>query len=233
MKKASVAFLSVSLLVFLVSRPAGAQDAALQQKAAAAKQAAARNQQALRTYSWLEQTQLSLKGEVKNTKVEQCQYGPDGKVMKTELSAPPPEQHQRGLKGRVIEKKKEEMKEEMASATALIKTYVPPTPDKIQAAVSAGKIALSPAGPGVVAIKFSDYNLPGDSMILTFESEVKSLRKINVNTYLDDPSNPVTLEVDLQTLPDGTNYPAIESLSLPGKEIDVRIQNSNYQKVGN
>ena len=36
-----------------------AQD--LQQKLAAAKQAAAANQQALRSYSWLEKTELSLK----------------------------------------------------------------------------------------------------------------------------------------------------------------------------
>ena len=40
--------------------PAGAQD--LQQKLAAAKETAARNQQALRSYSWLEKTELSLKG---------------------------------------------------------------------------------------------------------------------------------------------------------------------------
>ena len=38
----------------------------LQQKLAAAKQAAALNQKALRSYSWLEKTELSLKGEVKN-----------------------------------------------------------------------------------------------------------------------------------------------------------------------
>ena len=34
------------------------------------KQAAAKNQQALRSYSWLEKTELSLKGEVKSTKVD-------------------------------------------------------------------------------------------------------------------------------------------------------------------
>jgi hypothetical protein len=57
-----------------------------QQKAAAAKEAAARNQQALRSYSWITKTDLLLKGEVKNTKIESCQYGPDGKVHKTQLS---------------------------------------------------------------------------------------------------------------------------------------------------
>ena len=68
--------------------PAGAQD--LQQKLAAAKEAAARNQQALRSYSWLEKTELRLKGEVKNTKVDLCKYGPDGKVQKTPVVEPAP-----------------------------------------------------------------------------------------------------------------------------------------------
>src|SRR3990172_7417678 len=67
----------------------------LQQKAAAAQEGAARNQQALRSYSWITKTELSVKGEVKNTKIESCQYGPDGKVQKTELSEqPPPPQQQ-------------------------------------------------------------------------------------------------------------------------------------------
>ncbi len=62
----------------------------VQQKAAAAKEAAARNQQALRSYSWITKTELSVKGEVKNTKIESCKYGPDGKVQTTELTEPPP-----------------------------------------------------------------------------------------------------------------------------------------------
>jgi len=68
------------------ARPAGAQD--LQQRLAAVKQSVAANQQALRSYTWLEKTELSLKGEVKATKVDSCRYGPDGKVQKTPVVQP-------------------------------------------------------------------------------------------------------------------------------------------------
>ena len=104
-------------LALIVGRPA-AQD--LQQKLAAAKQAAALNQQALRSYSWLEKTELSLKGEVKNTKVDMCRYGTDGKVQKTPVVEPPPPQKQRGLKGKIVAKKTGEMKEELEAAVALV-----------------------------------------------------------------------------------------------------------------
>ena len=109
----------------------------MQQKAAAAKAAAARNQQALRSYSWITKTELSFKGEVKNTKIESCQYGPDGQVHKTELSEPPPPpEKKRGLRGKVVAKKTGEMKAELESAAALAHSYVPPSPEKIQAVIA-------------------------------------------------------------------------------------------------
>ena len=102
-------------LACLSGTQAGAQ-ADLQQKLAAAKTAAAANQQALRLYSWLEKTELSLKGEVKSTSIDMCRYGPDGKVQKTPVVQPPPPEKKRGLKGRIIENKKEEMKEDLQAA---------------------------------------------------------------------------------------------------------------------
>ena len=99
----------------------------IKQKAAAAKEAAARNQQALKTYSWIEKTDLSLKGEVKNTKIESCKYGPDGKVQKTLLTDPPKQEKKRGLRGRIAAKKTGEMKEELEASAALVQTYVPPS----------------------------------------------------------------------------------------------------------
>lgn len=211
-----------------------AQSPELQQKAAAAKEAAARNQQALRSYSWITKTELSLKGEVKNTKIESCQYGPDGKVQKTELSEPPepPERPKRrgGLKGKIVAKKTGEMKKELEDSAALVHSYIPPTAEKIQAAIAAGKVTISP-GAGAAAVRFADYQKAGDSLTLTLDSESKSIREIAVDTWLDEPENKVTLEVSFQSLPDGTNYAASTLLSIPKDHIEVRIENSNYQKL--
>ena len=126
--------------------PAGAQD--LQQKLAAAKESAARNQQALRAYSWLEKSELSLKGEVKNTKVDMCRYGPDGKVQKTPVVEPPPPEKKRGLKGKIVAKKTGEMKEELEAAVALVHQYVPPSPDLMQVVMNAGTASICAGRPG-------------------------------------------------------------------------------------
>jgi len=221
--------LAVAALALVVGRPAEAQD--LQQKAAAAKQAAAQNQQALRAYTWIEKVELSLKGEVKNTTVNSCRYGPDGKVQKTALVTPPPAEKKRGLRGKIVEKKTGEMKAELEAAAALVHTYVPPDPGLIQVVMNAGTASLSQAGPGAVVLKFPGYQKAGDSLSLTFDSAVKALRQIDVASYLDDPQSPVTFRVAMQGLPDGTSHPGSVVLGIPASQVGVRITNSNYQKL--
>ena len=203
----------------------------LQQKAAAAKEAAARNQQALHAYSWVTKTELSVKGEVKNTKIESCKYGPDGKVQKTELTEPPePQKKQRGMKGKMIAKKTGEMKEELEASAALVQHYVPPSADKLQAVIAAGKLSIAPGG-SASAIRFADYEKAGDALTLTLDSQSKSMQQVSVDTWLDGPENKVTLAVTFQSLPDGTNYAASTVLTIPKDNLEVRIENSNYQKV--
>jgi hypothetical protein len=221
--------LGVVTLVLVAGRPVEAQD--LQEKVAAAKQAAAQNQQALRSYSWVEKTEISLKGEVKSTTVNSCRYGPDGKVQKTQMSEPPPpQQKKRGLKGKVIAKKTGEMKEDMQAAVALVHQYVPPQPDKIQAAMAAGKITAVP-GAATTALRIADYAKAGDSLVLTLDSASKKLKGINVDTWKESPSDKVTLSVQMQSLPDGTNSAGTVVLAIPSSNIQVRITNSNYQKL--
>lgn len=217
------------LLSLAAAAPAGAQD--LQQKAAAAKQNAAQNQQALRSYTWIEKVELSLKGEVKNTTVNSCRYGPDGKVQKTPIVTPPPPEKKRGLRGKIVEKKTGEMKAELEAAAALVHSYVPPDPGLIQVVMNAGTASLSQAGPGAVVLKFPGYQKAGDSLALTFDTAVKALRQIDVASYLDDPQSPVTFRVAMQGLPDGTSHPGSVVLGIPASQIEVRITNSNYQKL--
>lgn len=210
-----------------------------QQKIAAVKQAAAKNQQALRSYTWIEKTEIAMKGEVKNTKLESCRYGPDGKVQKTPLSEPEEKQEDtpRGPKARmkaqakskVVEKKTGELKADMEAAGALVHQYLPPAPEKIQAAQAASKVTVTPGAATVVTV--ADYLKAGDSLVLTLDPAAKALKQIAVDTWKDDPSDKVTLAVQMQSLPDGTDYPGSIVLGVPSSHIEVRITNSNYQKI--
>jgi hypothetical protein len=211
----------------------GAQDAKqeLQQKLAAVKESVAQNQAALRKYQWTEHTEIMLKGEVKSTKDEACRYGPDGKVQKTELGPPPQQKELRGVKKRLVEKKKEDLTDYMQRAVTLIHDYVPPNPENIQAAFQAGNASLGQAGPGTVQLQITNYWQQGDALTFTFNSAAKALTQVNINSYLGDAKDAITLQVDFQTLPDGTNYAATTNLNAPAKNLSVRTQNSNYQRI--
>ena len=50
----------------------------------------------------------------------------------------------RGVRGRVVKRKKEDMADYMADAVALVKEYVPPDPARIQAVKDAGKLSVNP-----------------------------------------------------------------------------------------
>jgi hypothetical protein len=211
------------------SSTAGAQD--LKQKLAAVKQAAAANQQALRSYTWLEKTELSVKGEVKATKVDSCRYGPDGQVQKTPVVQPPPPEKKRGLKGKIVAKKTGEMKEELEATVALVQQYVPPAPDSIQVVINAGTTSVSQAGPAAVAFTFPGYAKQGDALKITFDKAITSLRQVDVQTWLNKPEEVVTLHVTMQSMPGGPRFPGTILLTIAKSQMQVRITKSNYQKL--
>jgi len=230
MKRMLIGFVVATVaLVAVAETIANAQD--LQQRLAAVKQAAAANQQALRGYTWLEKTELSLKGEVKATKVDSCRYGPDGKVQKTPVVQPPPPEQKRGLRGRVVAKKTEEMTEELQATAALIHQYVPPDPGLIQVVMNAGTASVGQAGPDLVAFTFPGYAKQGDALTITFDTAITDLRQIDVKTWLEKPEEPATLRVVMQSMPSGISFPGSIVLSIPASKIEVRITKSNYQKL--
>jgi hypothetical protein len=228
---AAVLLAAFSPAIVAIAGGQGAGD--LQQKLAAVKQSAAENQQKLHKYQWTETTQLNLKGDDKPPSENLCQYGPDGKVQKTPIG-PPPEAPSGGrMKQRVIAKKKEEMKDYMGQVKTLLALYVPPDPQRMQAAFQAGKVSLQPdPDAGVTKLVFKDYALPGDQMTISFSTAAKKISTLNVNTYMDDPKDVVTLAVQFASLPDGANYAQRTVLDATAKSLKVTTTNANYQPLG-
>ena len=131
----------------------------------------------------------------------------------------------------MIEKKKAEMKDYMGDVKMLLSQYVPPDPQKMQQAFQAGKASLNPAG-GMVNLIFKDYAQPGDQMTLTFDTAAKKITTLNINTYMGEEKDAVTLQVQMASLPDSTNYVQQSVLNATAKQLVVTTTNSNYQKLG-
>jgi hypothetical protein len=216
-----------------------AQDAQTpEQRIAALKKSMAQSQAQLRKYEWVETTIISHKGEEKSRKQERCYYGADGTLQKLPVGDQPQQASQGGggrrgrLKEHIVEKKKDEIQHYMENAVALVKQYVPPNPNAIDAAKGAGNVAVRPGQAGRVRLEITNYIKSGDMMTIDVDAAANRLLGVNVNTYMDKPDDAVTLAVQFATLNDGTTYTGQTTLDAKAKEMQVVIQNTGYRPMG-
>jgi hypothetical protein len=218
--------------LFLSALPIHAQSPEVQQKLAEVKTAMAANKQALAHYTWQEQQTTSIKGDVKKQQVYQVSVGPDGQ-QKTQIGgsqAPPPSGGR--LKQHVVAKKTAEFQDYGQEIAGLAKQYTQPDPERLQAAYQAGNVSLqSGGGEGEITLVIKNYIKPGDSVTLIFNRQQKGIQSIKVASYLDSPSDAVTIAAQFAKLPDGTNHVAGTQIDGVSKQLTVVTQNSNYQPV--
>ncbi len=223
----------LTLALAALALPAFAQQPSAPERAAMLKATLAASQVLIKQYEWVETTVVSVKGDEKSRKQERCYYGADGGVQKVLLtqSAPPPKK--RGFfRRKISERKQEELTDYMKNAIALVKSYVPPSPLRIQAAKDMGKVSIEILQPGKRArLNFRDYEKPGD--ILGVEVDLANNRPLGlkVSTYLDDAADAVTLGVRMGQLNDGTTYASNVTLDAKAKNLKITVQNSGYRKT--
>ena len=212
---------------------AAAQNQQMEQKLMAIKQAQATNKQKLAQYTWQETETISIKGNVKDTKVYQVQVGANGQPQKTEVSEQKAQSgggRQGRVKEHVIEKKTEEYQDYGQEIGALAKQYTTPDPERLMQAKQAGNISLQPGG-GSVSLVIRNYVKQGDSLTMTMDEQTHSPVSVQVNSYLNDPTDAVTISAHFAQLPDGTNHVANTLINGVSKQLTVSEQNSNYQRM--
>jgi len=213
-------------------RTTQAQQPSMPERVAALKASLAASKAMLKEYEWIQTTVISVDGEERSRKQERCYYGADGGVQKVLMSQSPPPKPKPGLRGRIMEKKMEELKDYMQSAVALVKTYVPPDPAMIQAAKDAGNASIQVLEPGQRArLNFKSYEKPGDNLGVDVDLANNRMLGVKVATYIDNAKDAVTLDMTTSKLNNGTTYPANITLNAKAKNLTVTVQNSGYRKT--
>ena len=228
--------LGISLLALVLMCPgiavAQAPQPSVQERVAVLKGTFAASQANLRQYDWIETTVVSLNGEEKSRKQQRCYYGADGVLQKVLVDASPPPPTKPGLRGRIIANKTAELTDYMKSAVSLVKSYLPPDPAKIQASQDAGKVSIQVLDPGKRAqVNFHDYQKPGDNLAVVINLANNVVAGIGVSSYLDSPTDVVTLDAKMGQLNDGTIYTSDTTLNAAAKNLTVMVQNTGYRKT--
>jgi hypothetical protein len=230
-RRSLIARAGVAALAAVVLTSSAQAQGAPNPEVEAIKTAMGANAAAQRNYAWMETTQLALKGEVKSTTTSSCQYTAGGtKPTCTVTSAPPEEQKQRGpVRRSVKDSKVEDLVAYMDSVKALVAQYVPPQASLIQAAQGRGDMATAPnPTDGTMKLTISNYLQKGDAVIITVNQATHQVNHVAVNTWLNDPTATVTLDVAFTTLPNGVSFASTKTLTAAAKEIVVTITDANF-----
>ena len=223
---------AVVSMVALTGATAVAQSPQMEEKLMVIKQAQQANKQKLAQYTWQETETISIKGDVKDTKVYQVQMV-NGQAQKNLLNDQKAQSGGREgrVKERIIDKETQEYEQYGQQIGALAKQYTAPDPERLMQAKQQGNISLQIGGNGTVSLVIKNYIKPGDSMTMTINEQIHSPVSVQVNSYLDDPKDAVTISAQFAQLPDGTNHVATTQIDGVSKHLGINEQNSNYQRM--
>jgi len=228
MKHAGIWFLSL-----VISSMAFAQknDSAI----ALIKKSLTDSKEKIKHYEWIETTITYVKGDQKSKKQTRCYYDVTGKLIKVATGeTQAAEKSPGGLRGKAVDKKKDEMQDYIEKSIAKIQAYLPPDPAKLQQIYGSGKAVVHVVEPNKkFKLDFPSYLQQGDMISVALDKEKNLLNGLSVNTYLDKPDDKINFETNYGSLPDGTQYPASTTLDAQDKNVKIVIQNAGYKKTVN
>lgn len=194
------------------------------------------NSAALRHYTWKSRTELRLKGETKKVMLDHVRFDYDGQLQKTRIGGTPDEQKAGGrsggpLKQRIVAKKIENFKEEMADLAALAASYGHLSPAKLQTFAQNASIRRGEgAWEGTIRIEGRDVLMPGDVMTVWIDPVTYLTKHVEIRTMFD--ADPVSLTADYRTVVGGPTYQAHAVLRYPDDGIEVIVENFDYEPAG-
>lgn len=202
----------------------------LQQKAQAMQQAAAENEQRLHQYQWIETTSVTMNGTPRPSKQMICRYSPYGTLVKTPIGSQsgPPQASGGPLRRHIVEKKIEKAEQELAATRGLTAMYLPLNAGALKQAMQIRRVDFEHKPAGGNALVINDYAKQGDKLTLDLDKATFQLRRIVVNSYFDSPADVFTATVQFSILQDGTTYPSITTIEVPGKKLSITTLSSSF-----
>ena len=222
--------IALFLLALMPTVPLVGQDSKVQDYVATLKQSLQQSQEELRSYEWIETTSVKIKGDEKSNQQKRCYYGAEGSVQKvpiTETSS----KKKRGIRGRVVERKKGEITQEAQRAIELVRLYIPPDAARVQKVHDSGGSSLHVVKPEQqVRIELKNYRQEGDLLSIELGLSPPRLISLTVETDLGSPQDRVNLEASFGALQDGTSYASRIRLDVASKNLGIEVENSGYRK---
>ena len=181
----------------------------------------------MRQYSWTSRTEVIDQGQVKDTRIDKVNYGPDGQLQRTVLndqSAPLPFGF---LRRRIAEHERQKVEEYLMGLRGLLEQYTLPTAGKVQEFMNRST-ATGPDANGFFEVAGKNVVSPGDTFSLWVDPRTRHAQRVQVSTSFQ--GDPVNLMTTFKTLASGLNHVAYAEVIVPTKQMSVQVQNFDYNR---
>ena len=228
------AALAGGLLLSLTAIPAYAQAPGMAgaDRAMQIAQARQANAALMHQYNWNSRVEVVVNGQVKDTRIEQVSYGPDGQLQHVLMNDQKAQAPIGFLRRAIARNEAEQLEQFLTGLKGLLEQYTLPTAGKILDFMTTAR----PSGPdpqGLFLMTGSNVVLPGDSLTMWVNPWTRHLARMQVNTSFQGTA--AQLNATFETLPGavngGLNYVSFAEATVPSKQVVVQVQNYNYYRL--
>jgi len=190
-----------------------------------------KNAQLMHQFSWNSRIEVLESGTVKDTRIEQCIYGPNNQIQRTlinDVGAPLPHGF---LRKRIAEKERDDIAKYLKQVVALLDKYTLPTAGAVINFISTAKI-LPPGVDGNLQLNGGSVVTPGDTLSLSIYPPTNDPRKMTVVTT-DSDGNKINFTGTFKSLAGGLNYLQFATVDIPEKNLSIQVHNYDYLNQNN
>ncbi len=223
-----IALTSIATLVLAHSAAGQGNVAESAAQTVQVEQARAKNAALLKQYTWNERMEFLVKGQVKDTRIDLVNFGPDGKLQHSVLNDEHSPLPGGFLRKKIAEGKIKDLEKYMEGLRSAVYQYTLPTPGAVMNFLNSA--ITMPAPNGQLMVTGQNVVQPGDSLTIWMNAATKKTEKTVVTTTFQ--GDPVNLTSTFATLPSGLNYAAYSEMTVPAKGYSILVQNFNYQMNG-
>ena len=119
----------------------------------------------------------------------------------------------------------------MQRAVQMAHSYLPPDPVLVQKSRDAEKVTVQPLDGGRARVVLGDYMRHGDALTIELDLAANGILAIDVDTYIEDVDDRVSLAVTFGKLEGGISYQSEIVLDAPSQNVTVVVQNSGHRKL--
>jgi Short C-terminal domain len=225
-----ITILAAGLIVLAMPHFILAQDQLTKRAETAVKIAEARkaNARLMQEYSWQSRTELIENGVVKDMRLEQVQYGPDGRLQRIMLNEQGASLPFGFIRRAIAEDKRKQMETYLKGLRSLLDQYTLPTAGKVLDFMDKASTTLADDG-RMILMNGSSVVVPGDSFSVWTEAATRQTRKIQVDTFFQGDG--VNLTATFKTLRSGLTHVNYAEVVIPAKSLSVQVQNFDYDRT--